>query len=348
MTFRKFVSLSIAFGFVFLSISGILSYFFDYSRPLATVHTVFGLLFTFGVIFHLSNNWKPLHNYSRSKITLLILMMIISLFIAALFQFSPLQSFMDFGASQKANSKKSMNLSEYEVLTMNSNKDILISIDLLRSEHYWHPQIAVWVEDTLGNYIESIYVSKTTAKGLFFGGRTKNNFKEFDVKKDGDGEFRRVNALPVWSHKRGIIDEDGWYVPSNKNPLPDAISGATFADNFRLISSIDGIDKFKLLIEINVAFDDNEYFSEYDFPDDEIFHNGTGQLGQPSIIYESEIDVNDGNDYYLMKLIGHGHHSGQTGEILTDLSRLTTAKQIVERIVVGIEQRHFEQVKAEI
>ena len=86
-----------------------------------------------------------------------------------------------------------------------------------------------------------------------------------------------------------------------------------------------------------MAFDDNEFYSEYDFPNDEIFHNGTGQLGQPSIIFDAFIDMNDQKDYYLMELIGHGHHSGQNGNINQDLSTLTTAKHIVERIIVGVK-----------
>jgi len=110
-------------------------------------------------------------------------------------------------------------------------------------------------------------------------------------------------------------------------------------DNFHLLSSTTALDSFNLKLEINVAFDDNEYYSEYDYPDDETFHNGTGQLGQPSIVFNSEIALQNGDSYYLMDLIGHGHHSGQTGEIFGDLSSLTTAKQIVERIVVGVRRK---------
>ena len=65
-------------------------------------------------------------------------------------------------------------------------------------------------------------------------------------------------------------------------------------------------------------------------------YNGTGQLGQPSIIFETIIDTTDHSDYYLMQLIGHGHRSGQNGRINPDLSTLTTALEIVERIVVGV------------
>ncbi len=339
MNFRKIVSLSIALSFMILAITGIISYVKDYSRVTATIHTVFGLLFTVGILLHLTNNFRPIKKYSKGLGLAVIIILGSILFSGAYFQTEPFKSMMDYGTKLKAKTKKGINLTEYEILEMSSNKDIQLSIDLLRSEHYWHPQMAVWVEDTSGNYLETLFVSKATAKGLFFGGRSKDNFKEFDEKKDAVGEYRRVNALPVWSHKRGVQYEDGMYVPTNDKPLPDGITGATFIDNFKLISSVKNISKFNLRIEINVAFDDNEYYSEFDFPDDEIFHNGTGQLGQPSIIFNANVDMNDNKNYYLMELIGHGHHSGQTGDIYYNFSTLTTALQIVERIVVGVKSK---------
>ena len=337
MTFRKIISLSIALSFTVLLGTGILSYIKEYSRITATLHTVFGFMFVTGVFFHLYNNFRPIKNYAKGKIVLVLLLPLALVFSGAYFQIEPFSSFMDFGAKLKANSTKDLNLLEYDILEMNMSKDIGLTIDLLRSEHYWHPQMAIWLEDTSGNFLETIFVSKATAQGLFFGGRSKDNFKEFDEKKDEVGDLRRVNALPVWSHQRGIQYEDGQYVPTSENPLPDAITGATFIDNFKLLTSIDSIGVFNLRIELNVAFDDNEFYSEFDFPDDAIFHNGTGQLGQPSIIFQAQIDLASSNKYYLMELVGHGHQSGQSGKVFTDLSKLTTAKKIVERIVVGIQ-----------
>ena len=339
MNFRKIISLSIAVSFAVLLVTGILSYFRDYTRLMATLHTTFGFLFSIGVAFHFTNNFRPIRNYSKGIAPLVILVVLSVIFSGAYLQTEPFKSMMDFGAKAKANSGRSLNLSAYEILEMGTNKELRLTIDLLRAEHYWHPQMAVWTEDTLGNYLETVFVSKATAKGLFFGGRSKENFKEFDTKKDAVGDYRRVNALPVWSHQRGVRDADGWYVPSRETPLPDGITGATFTDNFKLLSSVDPRSKFKLKIEINVAFDDNEHYSEFDFPDDDVFHSGTGQLGQPSIVFEAQVDLNDNKKYYLMELIGRGHHSGQTGEIYRDLSTLTTALSIVERIVVGIERK---------
>ena len=105
------------------------------------------------------------------------------------------------------------------------------------------------------------------------------------------------------------------------------------------MTSIEQQEKFILKLEINVAFDDNEYYSEFDFPDDTTFHNGTGQLGQPSLVFGTTIDKTDGKAYYLLELLGHGHHSGTTGAIYKETESLSTALEIVERIVVGITNK---------
>ena len=339
MTLRKIISLSIALSFIILLITGILSYFNAYSRIVATLHTVFGLLFTAGIVFHINNNLRSLKMYSKGQIILWVTVGGFLFFTAAYFQIAPFSSLMDFGAQQKASTAQEINHSEYELIEMNIDKDVKLSIDLLRSEHYWHPQMAIWIEDENGQYIETLFVSKATAKGLFFGGRSKDNFKDFDETKDAVGNYRRVNALPIWSHKRGVQYADGMYVPTSEDEFPDAITGATLKDNFKLLTSTDTKSKFRLKIELNVAFDDNEFYSEFDFPDDKVYHSGTGQLGQPSIVFDSFIDLHNEQNYYLMELIGHGHHSGQTGELFKDLSTLTTAKQIVERIVIGVHKK---------
>ena len=338
MTFRKIVSLSIAISFVIILVTAYFS-FIEYRRSTATIHTVFGIMFTLGIAGHLFNNFKSLKNYLKGSLVLILLSFFTVMLLSSYYEKKPFSALIQYGSKLKANAGSELNQAEYEIYKMDLDKDISLTVDLLRSEHYWHPQMAIWVEDSLGNYLRSIFITKATAEGLFFGGRSKENFKSFDENIDASGEYRRVNALPIWSHQRGVQYEDGMYVPTNDDPLPDAISGATFIDNFKLLSSIEKMEKFVVKLEINVAFDDNEFYSEFDFPDDEIFHNGTGQLGQPSIIFKADVDMTDGNDYYLMELIGHGHQSGQDGIIYQDVSGLTTALEIVERIVLGVELR---------
>ncbi|WP_299554536.1 hypothetical protein [Seonamhaeicola sp.] len=342
MTLRKVISLSIALCFMIVLVTGILSYGTPYTKTVATLHTVFGLLLAAGVGCHIVNNFRSLKMYSKGNLILWIAVIVLVFAGGAYLQVEPFGSMMDFGAGLKATGKQEINPTTYEIIEMNLDKEVAISIDLLKSEHYWHPQMAIWTEDEHENYLETLFVSKATAKGLFFGGRTKQNFKAFDASKDAIGDYRRVNALPVWSHKRGVQYADGMYVPSTTDNFPDAITGETITSNFKLRTSINKNTRLRLKIELNVAFDDNEFYSEFDFPDDEVYHSGTGQLGQPSVVFEAFIDLEDGKAYYLMELIGHGHHSGQTGALFQDLSTLTTAKQIVERIVIGVHEKSGE------
>lgn len=118
----------------------------------------------------------------------------------------------------------------------------------------------------------------------------------------------------------------------------DAYAGATVLDNFLLQSrSLKPLPKaFKVRFEINESFDFNTYYSSDRFPDDPIY-SGNGYSAQPSVIYEAIIDSGTTQGFFPMKLIGRGHHSGRDGLIYPDLDQLTTATQIVDRIIVEIK-----------
>jgi hypothetical protein len=51
------------------------------------------------------------------------------------------------------------------------------------------------------------------------------------------------------------------------------------------------------------------------------------------------VDQNDLKEEYIMQPIGHSHPSGKDGEMVRDLSTLTTALQIADSIVVKITER---------
>ncbi|MGB0523321.1 MAG: hypothetical protein ACPGJS_10205 [Flammeovirgaceae bacterium] len=220
-------------------------------------------------------------------------------------------------------------------MQLNAENTWELTLTAKAGQHFWHPQVAVWIEDKHGNFLETLMVTNATAKGWFYGGRTRDNFKSFDAQSVGDGaNYRRVDALPVWSHSRGVRYQDGLFVPPANQPLPDGMSGATPSTDFTVNQPIKNLpDHFSVFLEMNVAFDENEYFSEYDYPDDEVYHNGTGQLGQPSIVYRADFEEGTGSAQ-MMKLIGHGHHSAKHGDINPDLSTLTTALHILDWVVV--------------
>jgi hypothetical protein len=277
--------------------------------------------------------------------------LVVSVLIAGVFAFTyyepaPVRQLMDWRASRNTRAISTVSLSEYDVYDHAHGNEADITIDFLKGKHFWNPQVVIWLEDSAGNYIETLLVTESTARGLFYSGRTASNFKESDGEKaDENTPTRRVDALPYWSHKRNHQYEDGFYSPPPTEPMPDAISGATPKANFYFKSAPDGIDdlkSFRIMVEVNVAFDENEFYSQYDFLEDSVYHSGTGLLGQPSLIYGTVVSKTDDHRYYVLRLLGHGHHSGASGELFQNMETITTAKYVVERIVLGVKESWYD------
>lgn len=271
----------------------------------------------------------------------LVLLAIAAVLSMVYMEVEPFRSIIDWRSSMKASSSRQWEVGNYQLYDHSEGENPFITIDFVHGEHFWNPQVVFWIEDTLGNYLTTLLVTTSTAKGLFYSGRSAENFKAYDeAKYVVQSDTRRVNALPHWAHQRGVVAIDGNYAPHPENPLPDAISGATPKGNFLFKSSnttgVSGLDAFVVKMEINVAFDQNEFFSEYDYLEDKEYHGGTGLLGQPSLVYGVHVKRSSHSKYYLMALLGHGHPSGKNGTLYQDLSGITTAGKIVERVVVSI------------
>ena len=55
------------------------------------------------------------------------------------------------------------------------------------------PQFAVWIEDTAGNYLATVFVTHTIATQSWIGSHGN----------------RRKESLPHWCHRRGVVYPDG-------------------------------------------------------------------------------------------------------------------------------------------
>ena len=296
------------------------------------LHVLLGALFSIGALLHLRNNLLSLMKY-LSRLKNRIGLGTASVFIILVWLLIPpfdsmLNAYLKFKSKQPHSNSSGNTIYELDV-----NPDL--SLVVKSGNHFWFPQIAVWVEDTTGRYIKTLFVTNSTAKGHFLGGRTKENFKDID----GSGlkinnEFRRVNALPYWSHARGIIAEDGLYAPTINSPLPDGISGATPNGSFELRTNFFTQKKYIVKLEVNVAFDDNRYYSEYDYPEDSLYHSGTGLLGQPSVVYSTFVDRN--NENYLFSYTGHTYPSGTSQYLFKDKEGLTTALEIIDYAILQV------------
>ena len=107
------------------------------------------------------------------------------------------------------------------------------------------PQLAIWLEDTAGNYFSTVYVTHkiATQSWRIAGGN------------------RRKEALPHWCYTRGVKYDDGLYLPTKSCPLADGISGATPQGDFEVkLRPKDLSKRFVVKIELNHSTDFNDFY----------------------------------------------------------------------------------------
>ena len=219
-------------------------------------------------------------------------------------------------------------VSKEDLTTNASGSGREITVDFASGPSFYYPLIAVWIEQLDSSYVQTLYVSKSVATGIFRYGKQEKNAWVSAPK-------RAPQTLPYWSHKRGIVADDGLYVPDQKTRVPDAYSGASATLGFVLHTRSDSAlpQKFRILLEVNQNWDWNEYWTNDKYPDDENYKYSC----QPALVYEAIIDMNSGNDSYEMHPIGHSHYSGKDGKLYTDLSTITTALQIAGSIKISVK-----------
>ena len=184
------------------------------------------------------------------------------------------------------------------------NADVEIEIRMKAGLGSTPPSFALWSENRQGKAI-TIYVTCKAAKG--YEGNNVNNHQD----------------LPVWNKIR-----------STQNLTPDsreldAITTATPTRNSFLIHwepiPINPIDTIRLFLEVNVPYDYNNFFTR-----------NMGTNGQPSLIYGTTFTVQP--DTLIIsqntRVLGRGHHRGETDQIYPDLTGVTTALDIIEGILV--------------
>ena len=202
-----------------------------------------------------------------------------------------------------------------------------LQVEYMRGEAHNHPLMAVWIEDENGKYIQTLFVAESIGKGVFGHGDASTG-------KWLPGEIRRPAALPVWSHSRGVLEEDGYYIPTSKTPIADTYTGATPMKSFILDTRLDtpGPEKFYVMFEINQTWDWNEYWTNNKFPDNEAYKSSC----QPSLIYKALVDLNSDANEYTLEVVGRGHYAGEDGNIYTDLETMTTALNITREVKVRV------------
>lgn len=219
-----------------------------------------------------------------------------------------------------------------ELVEYNSN-DLKISIE--KGDKWLHsfplflginkknpPQIAIWTEDMEGNYLSTIYVTHKIATQSW----------------QASGGNRRKEALPHWCYQRGVVYEDGLYLPTKKSPLTDGITGATPKGSFdvRLVP-FGKTKKFIVKVEINHSTDFNDAYPESAKEGDSNYSSGNKGSGQPAVVYAAEVDLTSDKKSFVAQLVGHSSADGSSGDISPDTSSLTTALHIVKSITIHLQ-----------
>jgi len=214
-------------------------------------------------------------------------------------------------------------------LTANSlGTGTVVTLEFSRGKSHNHPTFVLWAEDMEGNYLQTLFITRAVGTSIYdFGDPSSGHWEP--------GEIRRPATLPYWAHKRGVKEEDGLYVPTIDNPIPDAYTGATPPGDFYLSTRFDGTAprKFRILFEINQTWDWNEYWTNNKYPDDAEYKTSC----QPALVYIAEVDLDDLASSYTLEAAGHSHYAGQTGELFTDLGTLSTALEIVSKLSIKLD-----------
>jgi len=203
-----------------------------------------------------------------------------------------------------------------------------LEIEMIRGEAHNHPLMAIWAETPEGQFIQTLYVAESIGKGVFRHGDASEGFWK-------PGEIQRPAAVPHWSHKRGIRNNNGLYLPTPANPVPDAYTGPTPGISFVLQTHLDQEPAGPVVIkfEVNQTWDWNEHWTNNKYPDDEEYKSSC----QPALVYAATVDFSEPAKREVeMKLVGRSHHSGATGDLYHDLETMTTALHIVDGLWVRL------------
>lgn len=225
--------------------------------------------------------------------------------------------------------KKTNGQQDLETITKHfADKGMSLEISFVAGRAHNHPTFAIWLEDTEGNLLQTIFVTRSLATGYFSygdagGGKWLRQ----------PGKSIRPAALPVWLHKREGVKDD-LVMPTPENPVADAYSGPTPKSSFNLnvLPSVELPERFRLFVEVNQPWDWNRTWHNSRFQDNFDYRSSA----QPSLVYAVDLSVSQPMPEYFLNPIGHGHPSGENGLIYTDISGHTTALDIFRQIKITV------------
>jgi hypothetical protein len=128
------------------------------------------------------------------------------------------------------------------------------TVHLVPGKSHNHPTFAVWLETGNGEFIQTLFVTKSLATGWFGHGQL-----DAGRWKDEPGISIRKAALPYWLHKSGILKNGKGDMPSPENPSADGFTGATPKGEvyINLKSNLSPVLPYRMMLEVNQTWDWN-------------------------------------------------------------------------------------------
>jgi len=163
------------------------------------------------------------------------------------------------------------------------------------------PQVAVWVENPDGSYIDTIFVTETVVSNKFIA-----------APKQG-----RPEALPVWSH----LDKENVDAVS----APTA-AGDTVAYGSDLAARLPA-GTYVVKLETNRSYDWNNRYTK----------QNAGVNGQPSIVYRAELTLGGDRAEAVFQPFGTGSVDGSSGAVRDGLAGIDTALHLFSSLSVAYE-----------
>jgi hypothetical protein len=341
MSLRRFASLSSGLAVAIVATTGIVSFVSAHHGWALEVHTIVGFAFVALVSLHIAHNARPFAAAAIDRtrrlpraVFIVASGVVVGVGALAYADARPARALMRWGKDQREQGQPPK--TTYTMVDLGTDgAGPLLSIDLkagpwfrfLDQEDGFEltPQIAIWVADDEGRYLDTLYVTQSEAKS------------EYSPTQEGQ-IVRRPEALPVWGHARGVKAADGIFSPTRDAPLPDVVTTASPLESaYFLTRARTSLRRFQLLVEVSNAYDFNDYYNVRAFPDDPVYM-GDGKPAQPSAVYRGVLDL-DARDsqYVVLRLAGHGHVTGKDGAIDPDVSHMTTGLQIVDRVLVEVD-----------
>lgn len=168
---KPLTSLTVAFAFVILALTGILLYIKQKPHFVEITHTIFGLLFVGFAIFHIRNNWGSIRLYSKDKQSrsfkkeLLVAASIagVVLLLSVTNLLEPVEEFGRFFAGNQAGHGRGISFQEKN--TQDKTAGRAVTLVLQKKDEQAFAALSVQVADSTGKITETLFAPEGEIEG---------------------------------------------------------------------------------------------------------------------------------------------------------------------------------------